>query len=297
MAAGTTLPAGDARDAGRWLPTDPSGRSGRSGAPYAAGSGAAGGASMLGQSAWLAARQLRALLRQPAYLSISLIQAVVWLPLFGSLFHRVIDVPGFAARSYFDFLTPGVVVMSAMFSAGWSGMSFINDMDRGVMHRLLAAPVRRGALIAGSLGHTAVLITIQTAIIMLLGWALGTHYGPASALIVVAAILLAFVVAALSDGLALLVRKEESLIAAVNFLVLPLTFLSSAMIDRPAMPGWIRAVSRYNPVDWAVTAARSAASAHPDAWTVGGHLAYLAALAVISAALAARAFNVYRRAM
>jgi len=261
------------------------------------GDGPERGASLLSQSAWLTVRQLRALLRQPAYLSISLVQAVIWLPLFGSLFHKVVDVPGFGSRSYFDYLTPGVVMMSAMFSSGWSGMSMINDMTSGVMNRLLATPARRLALIAGSLGYTAVVIIIQTGIIILLGWALGAHYGPASALIVVAAILLAFVVAALSDGLALLVRQEESLIAAVNFLVLPLTFLSSAMVSKTVMPGWIRTVTRFNPVDWAVTAARSAASAHPDWATIGGHLGYLAALALVSALLAGRAFSVYRRAM
>ncbi|WP_239394024.1 ABC transporter permease, partial [Frankia sp. CiP3] len=169
------------------------------------------------QLRWLTVRQLRALVRQPAYLAITIVQAVVWLPLFGSLFRRVVDVPGFGSGSYFDFLTAGVVVMSALFSAGWSGMRVIVDIDRGVMDRMLTSPVRRSALISSALVYQVVVTTIQSVIIMLLGWAVGTHYrnglvGPA--VLLTAASLVAVTVAACSNALALLVRKEDVLIAA-----------------------------------------------------------------------------------
>jgi hypothetical protein len=69
----------------------------------------------------------------------TLIQPVIWLLLFGQLFKSVADIPGFTAASYITFLTPGVVVMSAMLSAGWSGMSYVVDMERGVMDRFLVS--------------------------------------------------------------------------------------------------------------------------------------------------------------
>jgi ABC-2 type transport system permease protein len=47
----------------------------------------------------------------------------------------------------------------------------------------------------------------------------------------------------------LLARKEETVIAASNFVLLPLTFLSSAFMQRDLMPGWIQTVARYNPVE------------------------------------------------
>ncbi|HEX8859263.1 MAG TPA: ABC transporter permease, partial [Actinomycetes bacterium] len=65
-------------------------------------------------------------------ISISLVQPVIWLLLFGQLFKRVVEIPGFAAGSYITFLTPGVVVMTAVFSGGWAGMGVISDIDRGV---------------------------------------------------------------------------------------------------------------------------------------------------------------------
>ena len=70
--------------------------------------------------------------------------------------------------------------------------------------------------------------------------------------------------AALSNALALVTRQEESLIGAVTFLVLPLTFLSTALVSEDLMPGWMQTVAAFNPVDWAIEAGRSATAANPD---------------------------------
>ena len=63
-------------------------------------------------------RHFRNLLRQPAWILISLVQPVVWLLLYGALFRKIVEIPGFGAGSYIDFLTPGIVVMTCLFSAG-----------------------------------------------------------------------------------------------------------------------------------------------------------------------------------
>src|SRR5215831_5529565 len=96
-------------------------------------------------------RYLRAFIRQPAWVAIALVQPVIWLLLFGALFKSVVDIPGFEGTSYIAFLTPGVAVMTAVMSAGWNGMGFIEDMRRGVLDRVLVTPLWRGALNAGSL--------------------------------------------------------------------------------------------------------------------------------------------------
>ena len=74
-------------------------------------------------------RYLRVFVRQPAYLGITLMQPIIWLLLFGALFKAVTEIPGFHGGSYIDFLTPGVVVMLAVSSAGWTGMGFIEDIN------------------------------------------------------------------------------------------------------------------------------------------------------------------------
>jgi ABC-2 type transport system permease protein len=245
-------------------------------------------------------RGIRVLLRNPAYLGITLTQPIIWLLLFGALFKAITRIPGFDGGSYINFLTPGVVVMLAVSSAGWSGMGFIEDMSTGVLDRQLVSPVWRGALNAGTVLYAALLVSLQTVLIVLLALALGANYvggvGGVALLILVAA-LLAAAFSSLSNAVAMLARQREALIGAVTFVLLPLTFLSTALMQQSLVPGWIRSVARFNPVNWAVEAGRSAAMSHTDWGLVAGRIGLLAGLTLISAMLATRAFARYQRSL
>ncbi len=137
-------------------------------------------------------------------------------------------------------------------------------------------------------------------LIVLLALALGAHYvggvGGVLLLILVAA-LLAAAFASLSNALAVLARQRETLIGAVSFVLLPLTFLSSALMQQSLVPGWIRTVAKFNPVNWAVEAGRSAAMQHIDWGLVGLRIGLLVVLAIVAASLATRAFAAYQRSL
>lgn len=244
-------------------------------------------------------RGMRVFRRQPAYLGMTLFQPIIWLLLFGALFKAVTRIPGFHG-SYIDYLTPGVVVMLAVFSAGWTGMGFVEDINGGVMDRMLATPVWRSALNVGTVGYAAFSVVVQTILIILLALILGADFrggvGGILLMLLVAA-LLAGVFASLSNAVGVLARQRESVIGAVTLVQLPLTFLSAALMQSSLLPGWIRAVARYNPVNWAVQAARSAAMQRIDWGLVLSRIGLLAALLVVSAALAARAFGAYQRSL
>jgi ABC-2 type transport system permease protein len=253
----------------------------------------------IAQSAYLAGRDVRALLRQPWYVVGTLIQPLIWLLLFGALFEAVAELPGFTG-SYIDYLAPGIVVMTAMFSSGWSGMSTIEDIDRGVSDRLLVAPVSRGALIAGRVAQNALSVTIQTLIIVGLSLAAGASFpgGVGGVLVLMAvAVLLGSAFAAFSNGVALMTRQREALIGMVQLLVLPLSFLSTAYMLKDLLPGWIQTATDYNPVDWAIEAGRSATSAHPDWGLIAGDAGLLVALALLCGWFATRAFRSYQRSV
>jgi ABC-2 type transport system permease protein len=260
-------------------------------------------ADLLRHSALLTGRAVRSLLRQPAYAAITLVQPMIWLLLFGQLFKSVVHIPGFAAAngSYLAFITPGVVLMTALFSSGWAGTVFIEDMDRGVLDRLLASPVRRGAMIIGSLGYQGLTTVLQTLIVFGIAYAAGARFsGGAGGLVgigvtLVAAVLLSMIIAAFSNAVALLVRQQEALIGISQFLVLPLQFLSSAIMDTRLAPAWVRHVARYNPVDWAVVASRQALRAGTEWGAVLPRLGLLVLLAAATAWLATRAFGSYQR--
>lgn len=220
--------------------------------------------------------------------------------IFGQLFKNIVDIPGFGTpgTSYLEFLTPGVVAMTALFSAAWAGTVYIDDMGRGVMDRLLASPVSRGAMMNATLLDQSITCVVQTAVVVALACAAGARFagGVAGvALMFVAAVLLTLVFAALSNAVALLVRQQEALIGISQLLSLPLSFLSSAMIDTHLSPGWIQAVARYNPMDWAVVVSREALSASPDWGALWPRLGALAGLALVMGWLATRAFTAYQR--
>jgi ABC-2 type transport system permease protein len=253
-------------------------------------------------SMYLTGRSLRGLWRQPAFAAITLTQPVIWLLLFGQLFQAVADIPGFAAEhgTYLEFITPGVVIMTALFSSGWAGTIYIDDMNRGVMDRLLASPVRRGAMMIGTLSYQALTTLLQTLIIFAISFLLGARFdgGVAGLLVtIVAAVLISILLASVSNALALLLRQQEALIGISQFLVLPLQFLSSAIMDTSLAPSWVQTIARYNPVDWAVVASREALSSAPDWTDVGGRLGLLALVATIMAWLATRAFGTYQRSL
>ena len=105
----------------------------------------------LRHGAYMMQRHLLNLWRQPIWIAVTLVQPIVWLLLYGALFKNVTRIPGFHTRSYIQFLTPGIVIMSALFSAGWSGMAVIDDIDKGILDRFLVSPVKRGSLIVGRL--------------------------------------------------------------------------------------------------------------------------------------------------
>ncbi len=259
---------------------------------------------MVAHTGYLTGRLLRATGRQPAFVVIMLIQPMIWLLLFGQLFKRVVEVPGFGGGSYIDFLTPGVVVMTVLFTSGWSGMAFIEDMDRGVMDSMLSSPVSRGAMMASSVANQAVTIMIQSLVIIAVGLVLGASFGAGFGsgvlgvlVTLLAAVLLAAAFSSLSNGMALVVRTRESLIGFTTMLTLPLSFLSSAMMAREAAPDWIQTAASYNPVDWAVVASREALSASPDWTAVLVRLGGLLAVALFMGWIATRAFHSYQRSV
>ncbi|HZT95944.1 MAG TPA: ABC transporter permease [Chloroflexota bacterium] len=255
---------------------------------------------IVADSWYMAVRDLRNLSRQPWYIAFTLVQPIIYLVFFAQLFKRVVEIPGFGSGSYIAFLTPGVVVMTALFSGGWSGMSAVQDLDRGVMDRFLVSPVSRLAIIVGRMVQLAVVTLVQATIIVVLGVVQGASFpsGLAGvAVVIAAAILLALPFAALSNGLGLAVRQEESVIGANNFILLPLTFLSAVFMAQRLMPGWMQQVANFNPVNWAVSASRTATETDPNWSFVLARLGWLALLCVACTWLATLAFRSYQRSI
>jgi ABC-2 type transport system permease protein len=245
-------------------------------------------------------RQTRNLLREPIWIVILLVQPMVWLVLYGQLFKNVTRLGGFGTTSYITFLAPAIVVMNAFFGASWSGMSMVFDIDRKFIERFLATPVSRASLVLSQIVRSSFQAALQAILILLVALVLGVHIrtGVLGWLVILAvAVLVNAAFAGISLGIALLARREATVIALANFISLPLLFLSSTLLAQKQMPHWMQVLANFNPVNWGVRAARAVALPGTDWTSVGVHLGYLAALSVVTAAFANWTFRVYQRSL
>ncbi len=225
---------------------------------------------------------------------------MIWLLLFGALFETVTDIPDFGSDNYIQFLAPGVVVMTAFFGAAWTGMPVIEDLDRGITDRFLVSPVRRSSLITGRLAQSGLTTAIQSLIIVGLALTVGAGFANGIggvAVLIVESVLIGSAFGCLSIGLALLARREETVIATVQFLALPLSFMSVTFMPEDLMPDWMQTVSVFNPLNWAVEAGRDAVTAAPDWASIAGKTGLLIAFLLACGLFAMRAFRTYQRSV
>ena len=255
---------------------------------------------VLSHTWFLVVRRARNLAREPIWIVMMVIQPMVWLLLYGQLFKNVTRLGGFGTASYVTFLAPAIVVMNAFFGATWSGMSMIYDLDHKVVERFLATPASRFSIVLSQIVRSALTAAIQAVVILLVSLALGVriHLGAVGWLVIIlAGVLVNTTFAGFSQAVALLTRREATMIAVANSIGLPLLFLSTTMIARPQMPHWMRIASRFNPVDWGVRASRSAALPGTSWSSIGTHLLLLVGLSAVTAAWATRAFRAYQRSL
>jgi ABC-2 type transport system permease protein len=247
----------------------------------------------------IAVRHIRAFLRQPWWIVISLLQPLLYVLLFSQLFQTMGDLPQFGG-SYLSFLLPGVVVMSALSSGGWAGTASIDDIDRGVMDRVLVTPVRRTAIIVGHLAQQVLIVVLQAFVLVALGLVVGARLDGGAAgvgVMLLGSILLGVGIGCLSHAVALLARTQETLIAVSQVIILPMTFLSTTFMVGELMPSWMAGVAGFNPLTWAADASRAALTASPDWSFVALRLGWLAVFLAVSGVLALAAFGKYRRAV
>lgn len=256
---------------------------------------------VLAHTWYLTGRKLHALVRQPWVLAFGVIQPVVWLFLFGELFHKITDIPGFAyTGSYLAYLVPGVVAMNAMSGNMWAGMAMIEEIDRGTLNRFLVAPASRLAIMNATVLEQAVSTIAQTLIIVVLGYAGGARYPggiPGIVLLTIAAVFVGVLWGALSNMVGMLLRSREAIIGVYTFFMLPLMFLSSAFMQPSFLPGWMQAIAARNPLNWEVQIGRSVLSANPDWSAVAVRAGGLLALAVLCVAISVTTFRSYAKSV
>lgn len=244
-------------------------------------------------------RWLIATLRQVWGPVMSLIQPVIWIVLFGQVFHSLGALPQFGGAGYIDYLVPGILMMTVLYSGAWAGTGYIDDINSGVMDQYLTSPVSRSAIITGQLVQQLIINLAQSLVVLGIGWLAGARYPGGLGGMLVAlgvATVLATIFCCASTAVALTARSQIALISLSQLIVLPATFLSTTMMPADLMPQWVQDVSRWNPMTWAVELGRGGLNGtFPENgwWQVAG----LAVLAVLAFLWAMRSIRAYQRSV
>jgi ABC-2 type transport system permease protein len=228
---------------------------------------------LVSETAALYRRAILKLIRRPVILYFSLVQPMIWLFLFGSIFSRFAEAPGFAAafggQSYLAFFAPAVILQTILFGAGQSGIGLLNDLDSGYLSKLLTTPINRLAILLGKVLGDMTRMLFQGGIIILVTFLFGvrfdngiqftiTYYYGIPGLLAALGIALLFglVLSGLNVAIALMTRSTEATFLIANFLTFPLLFTSSAMLPQQVLPDWLQTISAFNPVTHTINALR-----------------------------------------
>lgn len=212
---------------------------------------------------WLAAdtwvltrRTLLHWTRQPAPVVLGLLFPVMTVLMFTYLFGGQMSLPG--GGDYREFLLPGMLAMTMLFGVETTFAAVTTDARRGITDRFRSLPMASSAVVAGralaDVLHSIAGLAVMVACGLAVGWRWhGTAGGAAAALGLLLLLRLGLVWAGIC--LALVAGSPEALVA-VQVLVWPLGFLSSAFAAPATMPGWLGTLAEWNPLSSTVTAAR-----------------------------------------
>jgi ABC-2 type transport system permease protein len=199
-----------------------------------------------------------------------------------------------STSSYLQYILPGMLVMSVLFTTVYSGVSLNTDLTKGVVDRFRSLPIWRPAPLLGSLLGDSVRYVIAGTVIIVLGVALG--YRPeGGALGAVAALALvvvfSFGLSWVFSVLGLLMRSPNAVMNAGFTAIFPLTFLSNVFVDPRTLPGPLEAFVDVNPISILATASRSLMQGQPDAEAIVVSLVVAAALALVFLPMTTRLYR------
>jgi ABC-2 type transport system permease protein len=240
----------------------------------------------------LAELEIRKLSHDATELVTRAIQPALWLLVFGQVFTRIRAIPT-GDFPYIDFMAPGILAQSVLFVSIFYGISIIWERDLGIVHKFLASPTPRAALVLGKSLSAAVRSFSQAVIIYILALLLGVqiNWNPMALVGVLAVIVLgAAVFSTFSLIIACLVKTRERFMGIGQVLTMPLFFASNAIYPISLMPGWLQAISRVNPLTYEVDALRAlmlegAVSAYGIGWDIVILLVVVAGLTWIASLL------------
>jgi len=207
----------------------------------------------------IAELEVRKLRHDPTELVTRAVQPALWLLVFGEVFTRMRVIPTGGLR-YLDFMAPGILAQSVLFIAIFYGIAVIWERDLGIVHKLLATPTPRAALVLGKGLSAGIRGLSEAAIIYVLALLLGVdvNWSPLALVgVLLVVVLSAALFATLSLIIASIAKTRERFMGIGQVLTMPLFFASNAIYPIAAMPTWLQVAAHVNPLTYEVDALRA----------------------------------------
>jgi len=196
---------------------------------------------------------------------------------------------------YLDYILPGILVMSVLFTTVYSGVALNTDLTKGVVDRFRSLPIWRPSPLLGSLLGDSVRYVIAGTVIIVLGVVLGFRPGAGVGGAVAAlalVVLFSFALSWVFTTLGLLLRSPSAVMNAGFMGIFPLTFLSNVFVDPETLPSVLKAFVDVNPISILADASRGLMEGNAE----GSDIAVVLAVAVgLTAVFAPLTNRLYRR--
>lgn len=191
---------------------------------------------------------------------IRLIQPAVWIIVIGNTFsgtQPLIQSVGFGGQ-YIEFMAPGVIILTAIFTSIFGGVNTLWDRRYGFMNKALTAPISRSSIALGKMLAISLISALQASLILGIAFAIGVSFPNPVIIAPIMAIVILFSLgfSGISVIVAATAKSQETFWGMINFLGMPLFMLSPALFPLELLPEWLATVARLNPVTYTVLLVR-----------------------------------------
>lgn len=241
-------------------------------------------------------RELKRYRKSRSGILIRLMQPVVWIIVVGNTFsgtRPLIESVGFAGE-YVEFMAPGVIILTAIFTSIFSGVNTLWDRRYGFMNKALTSPVSRPAIALGKMAGISLIAAMQAALVLGIALILGITPPDPVSLVPIMGVVILFSLgfSGISVAVAATARSQETFWGVINFLAMPLFMLSPALFPLELLPDWLATAAMFNPVTYAVLLVREMMTGVAEGGVPAAlSLAVVSGMVAVSGAVASYVFT------
>ena len=226
---------------------------------------------------------------------IRLIQPAIWIIVIGNTFagtQPLIKSVGYDL-SYIEFMAPGVIILTAIFTSIFGGVNTLWDRRYGFMNKALTSPISRSSIALGKMLAISLVSALQASLILGIALAIGVNFVNPLMLVPIMLIVILFSLgfSGISVVVAATAKSQETFWGIVNFLGMPLFMLSPALFPLELVPDWLAVVAKLNPVTYSVLLIRGMITGTTQVVSTVIDLAVISGFVIVMVALASYVFT------